>query len=131
VIDRGAARRVRQVIPAPRAAPVLQLHQFGHECQAVRCPPHNAVVMLAITRPGAKWPAAEPLPGRHRQPAHTAPARLRRHEVKLTGRSDSAAVADRERGEPSRRSTRSAICWRPRAARHTVAPIGRNRRAGR
>jgi len=84
VIDRGAARRVRQVIPAPRAAPVLRLHQFGHECQAVRCPRHNLVVMLAITSPGAKRPAAEPLPGRHRQPAHTAPARLRRHEVKLT-----------------------------------------------
>jgi hypothetical protein len=49
--------------------------------------------MLAITSPGAKRPAAEPLPGRHRQPAHTAPARLRRHQAKLTGRSDIAAVA--------------------------------------
>lgn len=46
--------------------------------------------MLAITGPGAKRPAAEPLPGRHRQPAHTAPARLRRHEAKLTGPSDIA-----------------------------------------
>jgi hypothetical protein len=110
VIDRGAARRVRQVIPAPRAAPVLRLDQFGHECQAVRCPPHNLVVILVTTSPGTKRPAAEPLPGRHRQPAYTAPARLCRHEGKLTGRSDIAAVADRKRGEPPRRSTRSAIC---------------------
>src|SRR6266496_1334104 len=107
VIDRGAARRVRQVIPAPRAAPALQLYQFRHECQAVRCPRHNLVVMLAITSPG-DWPAAEPLPGRDRQPAHTAPARLRRHEVKLTGRSDIAAVAGGERAGP--RGGRSAIC---------------------
>src|SRR6516164_5029770 len=97
VIDRGAARRVRQVIPAPRAAPVLQLHQFGHECQAVRCPRRNLTVMLAITGPAAKRPAAELLPGRHRQPAHTAPAGLRRHEVKLTGRSDITAVTSRPR----------------------------------
>src|SRR5262245_50511673 len=88
VIDRGAARRVRQVIPAPRAAPGLRLHEFGHECQAVRCPRHHLAVILAITSPGAKRPAAEPLPGRHRQPAHTAPASLRRHQVKLTGGSD-------------------------------------------
>jgi hypothetical protein len=93
VVDRGAARRVRQVIPAPRAAPVLQLHQFRHECQAVRCQRHNLVVILRVTAPGAKRPAAEPLTRRHRQPAHTAPARLRRHEAKLTGRSDIAAVA--------------------------------------
>ena len=85
VIDRASARRVRQVIPAPRAAPALQLHQLAHEGQAVRCPRHT---LVAITGPGAKRPAAEPLPGRHRQPAHTAPARLHRHEVKLTGRSD-------------------------------------------
>jgi hypothetical protein len=39
--------------------------------------------MLAITSPGTKRPAAEPLPGRHRQPAHSAPAALIRHEVKL------------------------------------------------
>jgi hypothetical protein len=93
VIDRGAARRVGQVIPAPRAAPVLQLHQFRHECQAVRCPRHNLVVMLPVTSPDAKRPAAEPLIGRHRQPAHTTPASLRRHEAKLTGPSDTAAVA--------------------------------------
>ena len=68
----------------------MQLHKFRHECQAVRCPRHNLAVMLAIGSPGAKRPAAEPLPGRHRQPAHTAPARLCRHEVKLTGRSDIA-----------------------------------------
>jgi hypothetical protein len=99
VIDRGAARRVRQVIPAPRAAPVLRLHQFGQECQAVRYPRHDLAVMLAITSPAARRPAAEPLPGRHRQPAHTAPARLRRtqHEAKLTGRPDITAVAGRER----------------------------------
>jgi len=100
VIDRGAARRVRQVIPAPRAAPALQVYQFGHECQAVRCPRRSLVVMLAITSAGAKRPAAEPLPGRHRQPAHSAPARLCRHQVKLTGRSDIAAVAGGERGGP-------------------------------
>jgi hypothetical protein len=88
VIDRGAARRVRQVICAPRAAPVLPFHQFGHECQAVRCPRHTLAVTLPITSPAAKRPAAEPLPGRHRQPAHTAPARLRKHEHKLTGPSD-------------------------------------------
>ena len=99
VIDRGAARRVRQVVPAPRAAPALRLHQFGHECQAVRCPRHNLVVMLATTSAGAKRPAAQPLPGRHRQPAHTAPARLRRHQVKLTGRPDITAVAGTERAE--------------------------------
>ncbi len=93
VIDRGAARRVRQVIPAPRAAPVLRLHQFGPECQAVRCPWHNLAVVLAITSPGGKRPAAKTLPGRCRHPADTAPARLGRHEVKLTGRSDIAAVA--------------------------------------
>jgi hypothetical protein len=92
VIDRGAARRARQVIPAPRAAPVLRLYQFRHECQAVRCRRRHLVVILAITGQGAKRPAAEPLPGRHRQPAHTAPAKLRRHEVKLTGRSDITAV---------------------------------------
>src|SRR5262245_38974416 len=92
VIDRGAARRVRQVIPAPRAAPVLQLHQFGHECQAVRRPRHNLVVKLPRTSPGARRPAAELLAGRYRQPAHTAPARLGRHEVKLTARSDTAAA---------------------------------------
>ena len=110
VIDRGAARRVRQVIPAPRAAPVLQLHQFGHECQAVRCPRHHLVVMLPIASPGPERPAAEPLPGRHRQPAHTAPARLRRHDVNLTGRSDIAAVAGGQRGGPcgSRVAARSA-----------------------
>jgi len=56
--------------------------------------------MLVITRPAAKRPAAKPLPGRHRQPAHTAPARLRRHQVKLTGRSDIAAVAGGQRGGP-------------------------------
>ncbi len=100
VIDRGAARRGRQVIPAPRAAPVLQLHQLRHECQAVRCPRHNLVVMLPITSPGAKRPAAEPLTGRHLQPAHTAPARLSRHEAKLTGRSDIEAVAGGQRGGP-------------------------------
>lgn len=93
VIDRGAARRVGQVIPAPRAAPGLRLHQFGHECQAVRCPRHDLILIPAITSPGAKRPAAERLPGRHRQPAHTAPARLRSHEVRLSGRSDTAAVA--------------------------------------
>ena len=98
VIDRGAAQRVRQVVPAPRAAPALQLHQFGHECQAVRCPRHNLVVIPAITSLGQNGPAAERLPGRHRQPAHTAPARLRRHEVKLTGWSDTAAVAGEEGG---------------------------------
>jgi len=110
VIDRGAARRVRQVIPAPRAAPVLRLHQFGHECQAVRCPRHNLPVMLAIASQAAKRPAAEPLPGRHRQPAHTAPARLRRHQAKLTGPSDIAAVAGGERGGPrgGRLAARSA-----------------------
>jgi len=66
--------------------------------------------MLAITSPGAKRPAAEPLPGRHRQPAHTAPARLRRHEIKLTGRSDIAAVAGGERTGPrgGRLAARSA-----------------------
>src|SRR5215468_8782299 len=58
------------------------------------------VVMLAITSPGAKRPAAEPLPGRHRQPTHTAPARLGRHEVKVTGRSDIAAVARGEAESP-------------------------------
>ena len=94
VIDRSAARRVRQAIPAPRAAPVLQPRQFRHERQAVRCPRHNLIVILAITIPGGKRPAAEPLPGRHRQPAHTAPARVRSHEVKLTGQSDITAVAD-------------------------------------
>jgi hypothetical protein len=88
VIDCGAGRRIRQVIPAPRATPVLRLHQFGHECQAVRSPRHDLVVILAITGPGARRPPAEPLPGRHRQPTDTAPARLRRHEVKLTRRSD-------------------------------------------
>jgi hypothetical protein len=87
VIDRGAARRIRQVIPAPRAAPVLRLHQFRHECQAVRRPRHLAV-NLAITSPGAKRPAAEPLPRGHRQPAHTTPARLPRHQATLTRRSD-------------------------------------------
>src|SRR6516165_9956758 len=102
VIDRGSARSVRQVVPAPRTAPVLQLHQFRHECQAVRCRRRNLVALLAITGPGTKRPAAEPLPGRHRQPAHTAPARLRRHEVKLTRWSDIKAVAD---GEPGRRTT--------------------------
>ena len=96
VIDRGAARRVRQAVPAPRAAPVLQLHQLGHERQAVRSPRHNLVVILAITSRGAERPAAEPLPGRHWQPAHTAPARLRRHQAKLTGRSDITAVRYRE-----------------------------------
>src|ERR1700728_3283449 len=100
VIDRGAARRVRQVVPAPRAAPVLQLHQFCHEYQAVRCPRHNLIVILRITSPAARRPAAEPLTGRHRQPAHTTPARLRRHEAKLTGRSDIPAVAGGERGGP-------------------------------
>jgi hypothetical protein len=55
--------------------------------------------MPAITSPGAR-PAAEPLPRRHRQPAHTTPARLRRHEVKLTGRSDITAVAGKERAGP-------------------------------
>jgi hypothetical protein len=100
VIDRSAVRRIRQVVPAPRAAPALRLHQFGHECQAVRCPRHNLVVVLAITSAGAKRPAAQPLPGRHRQPAHTAPARLGRHEVKLTGRSDITAVADGEQAGP-------------------------------
>jgi hypothetical protein len=93
VIDRGAARRIRQVIPAPRAAPALRLHQFGHECQAVRCPRHHRTVILALTSPGANRPPAEPLPGRHRQPAHTTPARLRRHQIKLTGRSDITAAA--------------------------------------
>jgi hypothetical protein len=100
VIDRSAARRVRQVVPAPRAAPMLRLHQFGHECQAVRCPRHNLVSLLATTSAGAKRPAAQPLPGRHRQPAHTAPARLGRHEIKLTGRPDITGVASRERGGP-------------------------------
>jgi hypothetical protein len=109
VIDRGAARRVRQVIPAPRAAPVLQLHQFGHEGQAVRCPRHHLVVVLAITSAGGKRPAAQPLPGRHRQPAHTAPARLRRHQVKLTGRSDITAVADGGASKTSRRPTHNGI----------------------
>ena len=112
VIDRGAARRVRQVIPAPRAAPVLRLHQFGHECQAVRCPRHNLPVMLAIASQAAKRPAAEPLPRRHRQPAHTAPARLRRHEVKLTrtvGHRGSRWWGARR---TSRRPTPSAICCR-------------------
>src|SRR5215467_9909536 len=95
---------------APRAATGLQLQQLANECQAVRCPLHNLVVDLAITSPGAKRPAAEPLPGRHRQPAHTAPARLRRHEVKLAGRSDIAAVAGGERGGPrgGRLAARSA-----------------------
>src|SRR5690242_4038309 len=118
VIDRGAARRVGQVIPAPRAAPALRLHQFGHEGQAVRCPRRNPVVMLVITSPGAKRPAAEPLPGRHRQPAHTAPARLRTHEVKLTGRSDIAAGAGWAARRTPRRSPRSTTAYRRR--RHTA-----------
>ena len=120
MIDRGAARRVRQVIPAPRAAPVLQLHQFGHEGQAVRCPRHNLVVILAITITGAERPAAEPLPGRHRQPAHTAPASLRRHEVKLTRRSDITAVADDERGS-HRDGRRSSNSYAPPASRPSTA----------
>jgi hypothetical protein len=82
-------------VPAPRAAPALQVHQFGHQCQAVRCPRHNLALMLATTSAGAKRPAAQPLPGRHRQPAHTAPARLPRHQLKLTRRPDIAAVAGR------------------------------------
>ena len=102
VIDRGAARGVRQAIPAPRAAPVRQLRQFGHERQAVRCPRHNLAVRLPRTGPGAERPAAEPLPGRHRQPAHTAPARLRQHEVKLTGHSDITAAADQSGRTPRR-----------------------------
>jgi hypothetical protein len=122
VIDCCAARRVGQVIPAPRAAPALRLHQFGHECQAVRCPRHNLVVLL-LTGPGASRPAAEPLPGRHRQPAHSAPARLRRHRAKLTGGSDIPAIAGREpgsgggprRGRVAARSAAAGIhvssCW--------------------
>ncbi len=110
VIDRGAARRARQVIPAPRAALALRLHQLGHERQAVRYPRHNLAVMLATTSPGAKRPAAEPLPSRHRQPAHTAPARLRRHQAKLTRRSDIAAVAARERGGPRGGRLAAANC---------------------
>ena len=110
VIDRGAARRVRQVVPAPRAAPALQLHQFGHECQAVRCPRHNLVVMLAIASPGAKRPAAQPLSGRHRQPAHTAPARLGRHEIKLTRPVGHRGSYQSGARRTSRRSTRIVIC---------------------
>jgi integrase/recombinase XerD len=75
---------------------------------------HNLAVMLAITSPGAKRLAAEPLPGRHRQPARPAPARLRRHEVKLTGRSDIAAVAGGERRGPGGRpAARSAAADTP------------------
>src|SRR5215472_18702892 len=48
--------------------------------------------MPPLPSPGAERPRAEPLPCKHRQPAHTAPAGLRRHEVTLTGRSDIAAV---------------------------------------
>jgi hypothetical protein len=93
VIDRGAGRRARQAIPAPRAAPVLRLHQLGHERQAVRSPRCG----LPRISPGAERPAAEPLPGRHRQPAHTAPASLRNHKAKLTRRSDITAAADDQR----------------------------------
>src|SRR5258707_14178447 len=92
VIDRGAARRVWQVITARRAAPLLQLHQFCHERKAVRCRRDNLIIVLPITSPGAEWPAAEPRPGRPRHPAHPAPARLRRHDVKLAGRSDIASL---------------------------------------
>ncbi len=90
--------------------------------------------MLAITSPGAKWPAAEPLPGRHRQPAHTTPARLPRHQAKLTGPSDITAAAagifhpggehgerlwngrltaefDDVRGSPHDRQLRRAAAW--------------------
>lgn len=61
-------------------------------------------------QPGRQMASGKPLPGRHRQPAHTAPARLRKHEAKLTGRSDIAAVAGRERAGPrdGRLAARSA-----------------------
>jgi hypothetical protein len=93
VIDRGAARRVGQAIAAPGAAPVLLLDQLGHECQAVGCPRRTLAVIAPIASPAARRPAAEPLPGRHRQAAHTAPARLRNHADKLTGPCDIAAGA--------------------------------------
>ena len=100
VIDRGAARGVRQAIPAPRAAPVLQFHQLRHERRAVRCPRHNLVVMLPRISLGAERPAALPLPGRHSETRTHRTSQAPQTWVKLTGRSDIAAATGGQCGGP-------------------------------
>jgi len=80
-------------------------------------PPATLAVDRATASPGAKPPAAEPPPGRHRHPAYPTPARLRSHQAKRTGRPDTAALS---RAAGARRTLR-----RPASQRHLPAPIPR------
>ena len=93
VIDRGAARGVLQVIPVPRAAPVLRLHQLGLTPGCVkptarphrRTPPHHPSRQRTAT--GRTSPSRPPAARTRR----TSPPP--RTCVYLTVRSDIAAVA--------------------------------------